>query len=190
MPFLSQLSLPWWAHASPAYRPLPRPEIVKRISPSKLWNISTIVSPVHNLASRSPHLPWGGSAKRRCHASRPHLCRVASAFCGPGHAYRGRDVVAFASITFLHIVLGELAPKSLALLHPEHVSCWVAPPLLWFTSVFWPAIWLLNKSAAGFLSLFAIRPPAHAERVHAPEELLLLFSESRKHGLVEDPMRR
>lgn len=94
--------------------------------------------------------------------------------------------LAFASITFLHIVLGELAPKSLALLHPEQVSRWVARPLLWFTHVFWPAIWLLNKSAAGFLSLFAIRPPTHAERVHAPEELLLLLSESRKHGLVEE----
>ena len=95
-------------------------------------------------------------------------------------------VVAFAGITFLHIVLGELAPKSLALLHPERVSRWVAPPLLLFTHVFWPAIWLLNKSAAGFLHLFAVRPPAHAERVHAPEELLLLLSESRKHGLVEE----
>jgi len=94
--------------------------------------------------------------------------------------------VAFASITFLHIVLGELAPKSLALLHPEHVSRWVAGPLMWFTSLFRPAIWLLNKSAVGFLHLFAIRPPAHAERVHAPEELLLLLSESRKHGLVEE----
>ena len=94
--------------------------------------------------------------------------------------------LAFASITFLHIVLGELAPKSLALLHPEQVSRWVARPLLWFTHVFRPAIWLLNKSAAGFLALFAIRPPTHAERVHAPEELLLLLSESRKHGLVEE----
>jgi len=99
------------------------------------------------------------------------------------HAVAG--TLAFASITFLHIVLGELAPKSLALLHPEQVSRWVARPLMWFTSVFWPAIWLLNKSAAGFLFLFAIRPPAHAERVHAPEELLMLLSESRKHGLVE-----
>ena len=95
-------------------------------------------------------------------------------------------VVAFAGITFLHIVLGELAPKSLALLHPERVSRWVAPPLLLFTHVFWPAIWLLNKSAAGFLHLFAVRPPAHAERVHDPEELLMLLSESRKHGLVEE----
>jgi CBS domain containing-hemolysin-like protein len=98
------------------------------------------------------------------------------------HAVAG--TVAFAGITFLHIVLGELAPKSLALLHPERVSRWVAPPLLLFTHVFWPAIWLLNKSAVGFLHLFAVRPPAHAERVHDPEELLLLLSESRKHGLV------
>ncbi len=62
----------------------------------------------------------------------------------------------------------------------------MAPPLLLFTEVFWPAIWLLNKSAAGVLHLFAVRPPAHAERVHDPEELLLLLSESRKHGLVEE----
>jgi CBS domain containing-hemolysin-like protein len=100
------------------------------------------------------------------------------------HAVAG--VVAFAGITFLHIVLGELAPKSLALLHPERVSRWVAPPLLLFTHAFWPAIWLLNKSAVCFLHLFAVRPPAHSERVHDPEELLLLLSESRKHGLVEE----
>src|SRR2546429_8833295 len=91
-----------------------------------------------------------------------------------------------SGITFLHIVLGELTPKSLALLHPERISRWMAPPLLLFTEVFWPAIWLLNKSAAGVLHLFAVRPPAHAERVHDPEELLLLLSESRKHGLVEE----
>jgi CBS domain containing-hemolysin-like protein len=96
------------------------------------------------------------------------------------------STLAFASITFLHIVLGELTPKSLALLHPEQVSRWVARPLLWFTGLFWPAIWLLNHSALGFLHLLAIRPPAHAERVHDPEELLLLLSESRKHGLVEE----
>jgi CBS domain containing-hemolysin-like protein len=94
--------------------------------------------------------------------------------------------LAFAGITFLHIVLGELTPKSLALLHPERISRWVAQPLLLFTGVFWPAIWLLNKSAAGFLYLLAVRAPTHAERVHDPEELLLLLSESRKHGLVDE----
>lgn len=94
--------------------------------------------------------------------------------------------IAFACITFLHIVLGELAPKSVALLHPETLSRWVAQPLMLFTFAFWPAIWLLNKSANSFLLLFSIRSPAHAERVHAPEELLLLLSESRDHGLVEE----
>lgn len=94
--------------------------------------------------------------------------------------------VAFAGITFLHIVLGELAPKSVALLYPERLSRWVVRPLVLFTYAFWPAIWLLNKSASGFLRLFAVRPPARGERVHAPEELLLLLSESREHGLVEE----
>jgi len=93
--------------------------------------------------------------------------------------------IAFACITFLHIVLGELCPKSLALLHPEQVSRWVTEPLMLFTYVFWPGIWLLNKSANGFLRLFSITSPSHAERVHAPEELLFLLAESRKYGLVE-----
>lgn len=94
--------------------------------------------------------------------------------------------IAFACITFLHIVLGELAPKSVALLHPVTLSRWVAQPLMLFTYAFWPAIWLLNKSANSFLTLFSIRSPSHVERVHAPEELLLLLSESRDHGLVEE----
>ncbi|MGQ4808214.1 hypothetical protein NKDENANG_01589 [Candidatus Entotheonellaceae bacterium PAL068K] len=93
--------------------------------------------------------------------------------------------IAFACITILLIVLGELTPKSVALLYPETLSRWVARPLLVFTYVFWPAIWFLNKCANGFLYLLAIRPPTHTERVHAPEELRMLLSESRKHGLVE-----
>ncbi len=96
------------------------------------------------------------------------------------------STLAFSCITYLHIVLGELTPKSLALLHPEQVSRWVSGPLLWFTNFFWPAIWLLNHSALGFLHLLSIRPPTYAERVHAPEELLLLLSESQKHGLVDE----
>ena len=108
-----------------------------------------------------------------------------SPFAGlASHAVAG--MAAFACITFLHIVLGELAPKSLALLHPEQISRWVVRPLTLFTYAFWPAIWLLNQSASVFLRLFSVRPPSHVERVHAPEELLLLLSESRRHGLVEE----
>ena len=96
------------------------------------------------------------------------------------------STLAFAGITFFFFFLGELTPKSLALLHPEHVSRWVVRPLMVFTAVFWPAIWLLNKSASAFLQLLSIPAPAYAERVHAPEELLMLLSESRKYGLVEE----
>jgi CBS domain containing-hemolysin-like protein len=94
--------------------------------------------------------------------------------------------LAFACITFLHIVLGEQAPKLLALVSPEDISRWVARPLLLFTYVFWPAIRFQNKSAYGFLRLFGVQPPSHVTtRVHSPEELLLLLSESREHGLVD-----
>ncbi|MGE3541619.1 MAG: hemolysin family protein [Candidatus Tectimicrobiota bacterium] len=117
------------------------------------------------------------------------MIHIFSSLPGPFDALATHTVagaLAFAGITFLHIVLGELTPKSLALLHPEQVTRWVVRWLMLFTGLFWPAIWLLNKSAAAFLHLLNIRPPAHAERVHAPEELLLLLSESRKHGLVEE----
>lgn len=100
------------------------------------------------------------------------------------HAVAG--ALALACMVFLHIALGELAPKSVALLNPENLSRWVAPPLMLFTYVFWPIIRLLQKSVNAFLGLFAIHPLSYTERVHAPEELLLLLSESREHGLVEE----
>jgi CBS domain containing-hemolysin-like protein len=93
--------------------------------------------------------------------------------------------LAFACITFLHIVLGEQAPKLLALVNPEAIGRLVARPLLLFTYAFWPAIRFQNKSAYGFLHLFGVEPPSHAARVHSPEELLLLLSESQKYGLVD-----
>lgn len=90
--------------------------------------------------------------------------------------------VAFALITFLHIVLGELAPKALALLHPEQTSRWVAPPLIVFTIATNPFIWLLNGTANGILRLFGARPPTEHERVHSPEEIMMLVEQTRKTG--------
>lgn len=90
--------------------------------------------------------------------------------------------IAFAIITFLHIVLGELAPKALALLHPEQTSRWVAPPLIVFTIATNPFIWLLNGTANGILKLFGARPPTEHERVHSPEEIMMLVEQSRKTG--------
>jgi CBS domain containing-hemolysin-like protein len=90
--------------------------------------------------------------------------------------------MAFAIITFLHIVLGELAPKALALLHPEQTSRWVAPPLIIFTIATNPFIWLLNGTANGILRLFGARPPTEHERVHSPEEIMMLVEQTRKTG--------
>lgn len=90
--------------------------------------------------------------------------------------------LAFAAITFLHIVLGELAPKALALLHPESTSRWVAPPLILFTIATNPFIWLLNGTANALLRLFGARPQSELERVHSPEELRMLVEQSRRTG--------
>ncbi len=92
--------------------------------------------------------------------------------------------VAFALITFLHIVLGELAPKALALLHPELTSRWVAQPLIIFTVATNPFIWVLNGTANAILRLFGARAPTELERVHSPEEIMMLVEQTHKTGTL------
>ena len=93
---------------------------------------------------------------------------------------------AFVIITFLHIVLGELAPKSLALLNPEGVSRWVVRPLRWFSAVMRPFIAVLNGAANGFLRLVGLHTVQETARVHSPEELRLLVMQTRAHGLLDE----
>lgn len=88
--------------------------------------------------------------------------------------------IAFGTITFLHIVFGELAPKSLAIQKAQGTTLAIARPLRWFYLVFRPAIWLLNGTANAFLRLVGIGPASEAERVHSEEELRLLLAESGK----------
>jgi CBS domain containing-hemolysin-like protein len=90
--------------------------------------------------------------------------------------------IAFGIITFLHIVLGELAPKALALRHPEQTSRWVARPLMLFTVATNPFIWVLNGTANGILKLFGARAPTERERLHSPEEIMMLVEQSRQEG--------
>ncbi len=95
------------------------------------------------------------------------------------------SVIAFALITILHIVLGELAPKAVALLHPETTSRWVAGPLMVFTVATNPFIWLLNGSANAILKLFGIRPASGTERVHQPEEILMIVEQTSRSGQLD-----
>jgi len=94
--------------------------------------------------------------------------------------------VALAGLTFLHIVLGELAPKSLALMRPESVSRAVAGPLNLFNTISWPAIEVLNRSAALVLRAFGASDVGAHERVHSPDEIQMLLHQSLLEGMVED----
>jgi magnesium and cobalt exporter, CNNM family len=115
--------------------------------------------------------------------------RVFAAFgidIGTGTAHTTAAItIAFLTITFLHIVLGELAPKTLALVAPEGVSRWVARPLILFSRVMSPFIWLLNGAANMLLRPFGIHTLSEARHVHTAEELRLLLVQARDHGTID-----
>jgi len=91
---------------------------------------------------------------------------------------------AFAVITALHIVLGELAPKSLALQKSESTALWVVRPLSLFLFLLRPAIILLNGLGNLVLRLFGLTPGASGETLHSPEEIRLLVTASGAAGLL------
>jgi CBS domain containing-hemolysin-like protein len=91
-------------------------------------------------------------------------------------------IIGFSAITFLHIVAGELAPKSLAIQKPLPTSLWIAHPLLWFYKLSYPFIWALNGTSLWLLRRIGIEPVSEAELVHSEEELRLLFAISHKHS--------
>jgi CBS domain containing-hemolysin-like protein len=90
--------------------------------------------------------------------------------------------IAFALITLLHIVLGELVPKAVALLYPERVSQWVVVPLIGFTWLMAIPIAVLNGLANRLLRVMGVRAPSPAERVHSPEEIRMLVEQSEEGG--------
>lgn len=93
-------------------------------------------------------------------------------------------IIAFSVITFLHIVLGELAPKTFAIQRTEWVSMTVARPIQIFHKVMYPFITFLNWSAFRFLALFHISMEPHQE-AHTEEEIRILVNESHKSGLID-----
>lgn len=98
--------------------------------------------------------------------------------------------VAFATITFLHIVLGELAPKTLALERTERVALRVARPMELFYKVFKAPIWLLNQSGSFFLKLMRLRSRAESAVAYTEEELRQLVALSHKSGHLGEDERQ
>jgi Transposase IS66 family/Cyclin M transmembrane N-terminal domain len=93
--------------------------------------------------------------------------------------------LAFGTITTLHIVLGELAPKSIAIRKALPTTLWVSTPLRFFYLVFKPAIWLLNGLANCLLKcLFHLNPVAESELAHSEQELQLILDESAKAARI------
>ncbi len=93
--------------------------------------------------------------------------------------------IAFTIITMLHIVLGELAPKSLALQRSETTALLVVRPLAVFLFVFKPAIVFLNGIGNRVVQFAGLRPASEQQTLHSPEEISLLVAESQEGGLLQ-----
>ena len=103
-------------------------------------------------------------------------------------AHRLAVPFAFATITVLHIIFGELAPKSIAIRNPTSTTFTVALPLKIFYIVFRPFIWMLNGLANFILRIFGI-PTIHGSEIHTEEELKMIISESHEGGAIEETER-
>ncbi|HBT72107.1 MAG TPA: HlyC/CorC family transporter [Lysinibacillus sp.] len=91
---------------------------------------------------------------------------------------------AFAIATFLHVVVGELAPKTAAIQKAEAITLLFAKPIMFFYKIMYPFIWFLNGSARVLIGLFGMKPASEHELSHTEEELRLLMSESFKSGEI------
>ena len=94
--------------------------------------------------------------------------------------------LAFALITALHIVLGELAPKTIALQHAERTALIVTRPTELFMKVFWPFIKLLNGTGRAVVRLLGLQGPSGYALVHSEQELKMLVTASQEAGVLEE----
>ena len=93
-------------------------------------------------------------------------------------------IIAFTSVTFLHVVVGELAPKTVAIHKAEAVALLFAAPIIGFTKIMRPFIWALNGSARLLVGIFGLKPESEHELAHSEDELRILLSESFKSGEI------
>lgn len=118
----------------------------------------------------------------------PPLAAVVGTFA-PAAAHAIAIAFAFTLISALHIVLGELAPKSVAIQRALPTALWTAYPLHAFYRVMYPFIRALNAIGNAVVGLMGLRPASEAERAHSPEELSLLVDEAGKAGVIEPAER-
>lgn len=99
-------------------------------------------------------------------------------------SYAVAFVLALVIVVFLHLIVGEMAPKSWAITDPERSALLLALPFCAFARVARPVLAALNALANAVLRLFKVQPQDQLAQVHGPEELRLLLEQSREHGLL------
>jgi CBS domain containing-hemolysin-like protein len=92
--------------------------------------------------------------------------------------------LSFSVITFLHVVVGELAPKTVAIQRTDMVSLWSAKPLIFFYKVMYPFIWVLNNSARKVAQLMGLKPAKEHEIAHSVEEIRTILNQSYTSGQI------
>jgi putative hemolysin len=91
---------------------------------------------------------------------------------------------AYFIMTTLHVIIGELMPKSIALQRPERTALWIGRPMTFFAVLFSPLIWMLNGVGNFLLRRLGLHAAEGHSQVHSPEELDMIFTESHKGGEI------
>lgn len=93
-------------------------------------------------------------------------------------------VIGFSTISFLHVVVGELAPKTLAIQKAEEVTLALSPSLRFFYKIMYPAIWLLNGSARQIVKLFGLKVMSEHHQIHSEDEIRMILLQSHAGGEI------
>ena len=107
-------------------------------------------------------------------------------FLPEGFVHAVAFAIAFGIITFLHVVFGELAAKSIAIAKPEGSSQFVAPFMKFFYYLFLPGTYVFNGTANVFVRALGIPPASETEETHSEEELRMIIGQSTRHGVLEE----
>jgi len=99
-------------------------------------------------------------------------------------------IIALTIVVYLHVVIGEMVPKNLALARPERSAIWLAPPLWFVTRVFSPLIAVLNAVANAALRLLGIQPKDEVAATFTADEVATLIAESRREGMLGESESR
>jgi putative hemolysin len=94
-------------------------------------------------------------------------------------------ILALLIVTYLHVVIGELVPKGIALGHPERTALALSTPVRWFFVIFRPLIWTLQESTALILRALGLEPPGAEHDAHSEAEIRMLLSSSAEQGEIE-----